>query len=82
VEIQIGQWCWVERKPGESGLCPVGEVVTIEAATRLEDDEGNEIQGGLERATLWETIAKRRGLPIPKQPVRRKPKRGRKTKAA
>lgn len=82
VRIGIGQWAWVEREPGESGLCPVGEVVTIEQAIRLEDENGDEIPGALERATMWEVIASRRGLPTPKQQPKRKPKRTKRTKLA
>jgi len=80
VKLGVGEWAWVERTAGESGLCPVGEAVTIETATLLEDEDGNEIAGALERAALWETIAERRGLKVPKQPVRRRPKRTKRTK--
>jgi hypothetical protein len=63
--IQAMSWCWVEEEVDKSGLVEPGECATIEDATRLEDDDGNEIPGGLERAQLWETLAKRRDLEIP-----------------
>jgi len=82
--LRVGSWAWLEEREGESGLCPVGECVTIEEAIQLEDADGNEIHGALTRATRWEIIAKRKGLPIPKQRSMgsRKVSKRRSTKAA
>lgn len=66
-QLRPGQWCWVERTSGESGLCPVGEAISIELAVQLMDESGQDIPGGLERLDQWETIANRRGLDIPRQ---------------
>jgi hypothetical protein len=78
--LRICSYCWVEEREGESGLCPVGEVVVIEDATRYEDDDGNEIPGGLERAELWELLAKRHGLEVPQHLRARRVTKRRKTK--
>jgi hypothetical protein len=80
VLIRSGSWCWVEERDGESGLTETGECLVIEDAVMLEDGEGNEIPGGLRRATMWEGLAKRHGLEIPQHLKARRPKRRRSTK--
>lgn len=80
VMLRICSYCWLEEREGESGLCPVGEVAVIEDATRYVDDDGNEVLGGLERAELWELLAKRHGLEVPQHLRARRVTKRRKTK--
>lgn len=80
--IRGGSWCWVEEPGDESGLVEVGECATIEDATRLEDDEGNEVPGGLDRAQRWEALAKQHGLQVPQHLEARRPRKRRRTKEA
>jgi len=71
--LRVGELAWLEENEGESGLCPVGQCVTIEEAIRLNDSHGKKLNGADLRRKRWIAIAKRLGLPVPGASVAKGP---------